>query len=612
MLENQYLLVVERSSSELSYNNESGEYILEGVFGEIGVKNKNNRIYDESEYVPQIKSLQEKIKGGKLLGELDHPSNFDISLKNASHVIENLEYDQNSKQVKGRIRLLNTSAGREAKALVDAGVPIHISSRAAGVVESNGHVKIKKLFTYDLVADPGFENAELKRVNESYGLSADDTIQLFELPGTFNFDKYNITENNYASMSEYIKNEDFNKYTQYLAGEFTKVHEQLKAIKESANTGADQSATEGVVKYAEHIAEKVNELHAYTNFLAENIDNVITHNDHIVEGVNNMEKYMNYVAEKADQGIQYTESVAQKADQGIQYTEKVAEKLDQSIQYSESIAEKSEKIVEFSNYLSENMDKLAQHNDYLTEGLNNIVAFADYLKENLETVGGYSKYIGENLDKLNKRLSGVNEEGPTSQVATQKAAETIAVPEATDYKKSITEKLQLLIESAQKQTAVPSGDMQFLNFLNDDKKAQYQSLNESVKNELVQAYSSSKDYFSGNVANEIFESVVNKEARVPDFIKRMPVEYKEAWSNLSSTRKNEIVAESTRYNLSTEYQINNFWQTRDFRNKQVQVERINESKAAVTEDATSYKVSDNFLESFQGQLQSRFAKYTKK
>ena len=154
--------------------------------------------------------------------------------------------------------------------------------------------------------------------------------------------------------------------------------------------------------------------------------------------------------------------------------------------------------------------------------------------------------------------------------------------------------------------------MQFLNFLNDDKKAQYQSLNESVKNELVQAYSSSKDYFSGNVANEIFESVVNKDAHVPDFIKHMPNEYKEAWTNLSSTRKNEIVAESTRYNLSTEYQINNFWQTRDFRNKQVQVERINESKAAVTEEASSYKVSNDFLEGFQGQLQSRFAKYTKK
>lgn len=549
MVNNKFLLVVERSSNELSFNKESnGEYVLEGVFGEIGVKNKNNRIYDESEYVPQIKSLQEKIKGGKLLGELDHPSSFDISLKNASHVIENLEYDNNTRQVKGRIRLLNTTAGREAKALVDAGVPIHISSRAAGVVENNGHVKIKKLFTYDLVADPGFENAELKRVNESYGLGDDDSISLFELPGNYNFDKYNITENNYSNMSEYIKNEDFNKYTQYLAGEFSKINEQLKSIKESASTDAN----EGVVKYAEHIAEKVNQLHSYTNFLAENVDNLISHNDHVVEGVNNMEKYMNYVAEKADQGIQY----------------------------SESIAEKSEKIIEFSNYLSENMDKLASHNDYLTEGLNNVVKFADYLKENLETVGSYSNYVGENLDKLNKRLTGVNEtQAPTATVtpdvpAAKPEVSTSATIDTNEYKTSITEKLQLLIESAKKQTAV-NGD-------------NVQAINES--NEVIN------------------ESVVDN---TPAFIRQMPVEYKETWTNLSAIRKNEILAESKRYDLSTPYQINNFWQTRDLRNRQVQVERINESKAAVTEEVKSYTVNNNYLESFKGQLASRFEKYSK-
>jgi hypothetical protein len=539
MANNQYLLVVERSSNELSFQNEGGEYVLEGVFGEIGVKNKNNRIYDESEYVPQIKSLQEKIKSGKLLGELDHPSNFDISLKNASHVIENLEYDQNSKQVRGRIRLLNTSAGREAKALVDAGVPIHISSRAAGVVESNGHVKIKKLFTYDLVADPGFENAELKRVNESFGLDADSDVQLFELPGNFDYDKYNIIENNSPnSMSDYIKNEDFNKYTQYLATEMAKLHEQLSSVKESI---ANNNANEGVVKYAEHIAEKVNELHGYTNFLAENLDNVITHNDHIVEGVNNMEKYMNYVAEKADQGIQYTES----------------------------IAEKSEKIIEFSNYLSENMDKLAQHNDYLTEGLNNVVKFADYLKENLETVGGYSNYIGENLDKLNKRLTGVNEEDQIANNNTS-APTNNTVTENVDYKKTISEKLQLLIESAQKQTAGNNGDAQ--------------PINESVKTEVVD--------------------------NTPAFIKHMPNEYVEKWSKLSESRKNEIIVESTRYNLSTDYLIANFWSTRDLRNSQVQLERINESKVAAADEKSA--VNNDYLEGFKSQLEGRFAKYTKK
>ena len=76
---------------------------------------------------------------------------------------------------------MHTDAGRQAKALVDAGVPLQISSRAAGAVESNGQVKIKQLFTYDLVADPGFENAQLNRVNESYGLSNDSNISIFEI-----------------------------------------------------------------------------------------------------------------------------------------------------------------------------------------------------------------------------------------------------------------------------------------------------------------------------------------------------------------------------------------------------------------------------------------------
>ena len=40
---------------------------------------------------------------------------------------------------------------------------LHISSRAAGTVDEAGKVKIKKFFTYDLVADPGFENAELSK-----------------------------------------------------------------------------------------------------------------------------------------------------------------------------------------------------------------------------------------------------------------------------------------------------------------------------------------------------------------------------------------------------------------------------------------------------------------
>ena len=151
MTEGTNLLILERSTASLSKDASASSYVLEGVFGEIGVKNKNNRIYDEKEILPHIKELASKAEQGVLLGELDHPQKFDISLKNVSHRITEVRYDENKKQVLGKIEVLDTSAGKEAKALIDAGIPIHISSRAAGVVEGNGHVKIKKMFSNFLI-----------------------------------------------------------------------------------------------------------------------------------------------------------------------------------------------------------------------------------------------------------------------------------------------------------------------------------------------------------------------------------------------------------------------------------------------------------------------------
>ena len=39
------LLILERSSTELEFKQEGGTYVLEGIFGEIDKKNRNNRIY---------------------------------------------------------------------------------------------------------------------------------------------------------------------------------------------------------------------------------------------------------------------------------------------------------------------------------------------------------------------------------------------------------------------------------------------------------------------------------------------------------------------------------------------------------------------------------------
>ena len=360
------LLIVEMSSSQLSVaQSENKEYILEGIFGEIDSKNKNNRIYTEDEYVPQIQQLQDKIKSSKLLGELDHPQQFDVSLKNVSHIIEELYYDKDNKHVKGKIRLLDTDAGRQAKALVDAGVPLQISSRAAGAVESNGKVKIKQLFTYDLVADPGFANAELKRVNESYGFDNESGLWIYEMNGEgaqapevaqeiTETNKENINNKN---MAEFVKAEDFQKYSEYLAGE-------IKSLKESIGAQSEDNTSEDLK----------------------------SHNDHIVERVNTLSEYVEYVAGKLDESIQYTEHVAEKADQGISYSEHVAEKLDQGIQYSEHLAEALGKVKDFTNYLAE------AHNEG-TETSKNVLEYIDYLKENIQNVSEYAEYIANSINE---------------------------------------------------------------------------------------------------------------------------------------------------------------------------------------------------------------------
>jgi hypothetical protein len=352
------------SSSQLSVaSTDNKEYVLEGIFGEIDTKNKNNRIYTEAEYVPQIEQLQDKIKSSKLLGDLDHPQQFDISLKNVSHVIEELFYDKDSKHVKGKIRLLDTDAGRQAKALVDAGVPLQISSRAAGAVESNGQVKIKQLFTYDLVADPGFANAELKRVNESYGFDNDSGLWIYEMnsekveESTKEITTNINTEIKEKNMAEFVKAEDFNKYSEYLANE-------MKSIKESIGAKNEDNT----------------------------LEDVTSHNDHIVESVNTLSEYVEYLAGKLDESIQYSEHVAEKADQGISYTENIAEKLDQGIQYSEHLAEAVGKVKDFANYVAEQANEGTKTNE-------NLLGYVEYLKENLQQVSEYTEYIATQINE---------------------------------------------------------------------------------------------------------------------------------------------------------------------------------------------------------------------
>jgi uncharacterized metal-binding protein len=565
------LLILERSNSNLNYTTDKdGSITLEGVFTEFGVRNKNNRIYEEKEVMPHINELKEKVKTNKLLGELDHPKDFDVSLSNVSHVVEDLTYDADNKQVVGKIRLLNTSKGKEAQALIKDGIPLHISSRAAGTVDENGKVKIKKFFTYDLVADPGFENAELSRVNESFGFENDNNLLIYEMESTKENNEDIKKEDLTMENNNFVTVEDFQKYTEYVQG-------VLNGVKESSSSNETETVDK-LIKYSEHIAEKVNQISDYTEYLAENIDKGISYSDYLAENMNKIKDYTTYLAEELDTSIQYAEHVAEKADQGIQYSNYVAENLDNGIKYSEYVAEKVDQNIAYSEYLSENLDKNIKYSEYIAEKVN--TEDGEAINEELKGHAKQMKDDGASDEEIKKMHPEVSDED---------------LKEEENYKETIDEKLNALIAKAEAKVV---NEMHFMNFLTESKKNQFKELSEDKQKSIVESMNA-KPIMSTVQADNVWESNFIEKPRELNIIDDMPEKYKERWSNLSENRQKQIIAESKFHKTETQYAINNFWATRDLRNTQVDLESINESKTAAEASQTKEPLVN---ESFKNDL----------
>jgi len=239
----------------------NGGYILAGTFATLGVENRNGRIYETDEYLKHLKYLRDDIRNGEsLLGELDHPEDrFEVKLKEASHKIVDIWYDRNTNTIQGKIELLDTPNGRIAKSLVDQGIPLHISSRAAGSVNSDKTVTIQQIYTYDLVSKPGFADAVLHRVNESQGAYSEDVYKF--LTESESKEKENVAEK-YSLM-----NEDFT--IKEISAE-AKLREEAKNIQEN---DANKDMTENTKPLTEDDENKNKDEKINNNDSQENNDN---------------------------------------------------------------------------------------------------------------------------------------------------------------------------------------------------------------------------------------------------------------------------------------------------------------------------------------------------
>ena len=440
-----YVLILEKSSKNLTTSKEGGDYFLEGVAAVFGVENSNHRIYEENEYLPHLDYLRKKIDQNRLVGELDHPKEFDVSLKNISHVITELDYDKGSRAVKIKVKLLDTPAGKIAKSLIDAGIPISISSRAAGNVKENKKVEIKKIFTYDLVADPGFENAQLERVyeslgshmpsesvkesvissltniNESFGLRKNSNTQIYRIKDTEKISRLlkENTNNSKNMDNNFVTAEELNEYSLILKKEMESLKNEIKSSNRgnssvsSSNDSVLEERVQRLEKYSEYLAENLESSIKHGDYLAENLEGSISYNKYLAENLDKAISYAKYLAEHVDGNISYSEYIAENLDNNIAYSKYIAENLDKNISYSEYLAENLDKNITYSEYLAENLDRNISYSEYLAENLDRNISYSDYLAENLDKNISYADYLAENLDKnisysdyLGEKLNG--------------------------------------------------------------------------------------------------------------------------------------------------------------------------------------------------------------
>jgi len=152
---------------ELRGLHEKGEpLIVKGVIQRAESKNQNGRIYPKEILQKECQRYQkEYVDKGISLGELDHTDEPVIALKNVSHRITEMWWDEDD--VMGKVELLDTPAGKIAQEIILKGIPLGISSRAIGSVTQNEAKSADvvgddlQLICFDLVGTPSTDGAFL-------------------------------------------------------------------------------------------------------------------------------------------------------------------------------------------------------------------------------------------------------------------------------------------------------------------------------------------------------------------------------------------------------------------------------------------------------------------
>ena len=550
----------------------SNEVRLQGVFGVCGVKNNNNRVYDKDNYRKMVESLQATIKESGCPGELEHPNTMNINLENVSHKIEDIQMNEDG-TITGTILLLNTPKGQIAKAIVEGGLPLYISSRGAGTITNESgvaHVTLSTIKTYDLVGTPGFSQAKLtlkeNQTLECLNESADDGNVMYAIvEGDDLIDDSDDKKDDDKKDEPKDKDDNKDKKDEKTDDKDNdKKDDDKKDDEKDDNKNNDKDINMKELKEAiDKLTEKVTSLEAELHVAQESLNNAEKTVDYeaiekwiteefadklkgqILESIDNEDVYA-AIDSKIDEAIV---NIAAGVENWV--TEEYSTKVENWVTEEFS--------AEVQNWVCEEFASKVQ--DWITEEYSTEIQ--NWITEEYSTqIQNWitEEYSGELQKWITEEYSGelqtwINEE--FSGALNEWITEEFAPAQSQAIEAKVNENVSAFMES-QKAGRLEEIDS-LLESLSDDSNA--------TLNQIVEAHKTEEKYKGIYV------------------VENMPAEYLPQWELIDEARKDEIVRSSRMYDFTKDGVLESFWSNVEFTKKTEKP--IVESQA--TDTVASYK-----------------------
>ena len=148
----------------------SKKYIISGPFTRTDWPNGNNRVYPRDVMQKSIEALRPKVEAGRVRMMVDHPA-WEASMRSVGAIVMEISDVDPSGYAYYKAQIIDTAAGKDLKAIVDAGGKLGVSTRGYGAAAYDqdfppfaGKFDVIQpgfdLRTFDFVDDPSVSDTE--------------------------------------------------------------------------------------------------------------------------------------------------------------------------------------------------------------------------------------------------------------------------------------------------------------------------------------------------------------------------------------------------------------------------------------------------------------------